>query len=169
MPEGMPSKVKPALIGGLAMGLIAAVPLLNCLCCIWALAGGAFALYLYQKEASRPVEYGDGILVGLLTGAFGGAVKAVIAIPVSLLFGRRWVEWAREFFGSLDLPSNQLEQIDRMLDRASSQGLIAVQLFMDLIWWIVVFAIFAGIGAVIGVAIFAKRQAPPPAPPTELA
>ncbi len=41
-----PSKMQPALIGGVILGVLSAVPFvnaLNCLCCLWVIAGGVVA------------------------------------------------------------------------------------------------------------------------------
>jgi len=65
------SFLKSALIGGVALGVLSALPVLgavNCLCCAWVIGGGMFAAHLYVKEAQLPVTLGTGVLLGLLAG-----------------------------------------------------------------------------------------------------
>ena len=63
----MNDKMKPALIGGVALGLLSAIPFINILnacCCAWAVVGGALATYLYIKNSVTPVRPGDGAVPG---------------------------------------------------------------------------------------------------------
>ena len=74
----MNNKLRPALIGGVALGLLSAIPIVsaaNICCCAWVLAGGALAAYLYIKESPTPVSIGDGALLGLFAGGFGVVVQ----------------------------------------------------------------------------------------------
>ena len=86
-----PSKVTPALIGGIILGLLSAIPLINfgnACCCLWVLVGGAIAAkMLINRSPVYPVQSGDGAVVGLLAGAIGSAVILVIGVPLQLLFG----------------------------------------------------------------------------------
>ena len=56
---------KPALIGGAAMGVLSALPIVNMgnCCCLWVLGGGAIAAYLLQQDHPAPINLGDGALV----------------------------------------------------------------------------------------------------------
>src|SRR5205814_1251056 len=68
---------QPALIGGLVMGVLSALPLVNAAnicCCLWVIAGGAVAAYLLQQNQTMPIAPGDGALVGLFAGIIGAFV-----------------------------------------------------------------------------------------------
>src|SRR2546421_2143657 len=87
----MNNKLRPALIGGVALGLLSAIPIVsaaNICCCAWVLAGGALAAYLYIKESPTPVSIGDGALLGLFAGGFGAVVFLIIGVPMGLIFGQ---------------------------------------------------------------------------------
>ena len=45
----MNDKLKPALIGGVILGILSALPAVNTCCCIWALVGGLIAANIYIK------------------------------------------------------------------------------------------------------------------------
>src|SRR6185503_12234406 len=86
----MNNKVKPALIGGVVLGLLSVIPFVNWVnicCCLWAILGGMLASYLYIKSSPTPASPGDGALLGVIAGAVGGLIVIVIGIPVDLLVG----------------------------------------------------------------------------------
>src|SRR3954468_19644270 len=79
---------QPALIGGLVMGVLSSLPLVNLgnlCCCLWVVAGGAVAAYLLQQNQTQPISPADGALVGLFAGVIGAGVGFLISIPVSLM------------------------------------------------------------------------------------
>src|SRR5436853_2087023 len=79
---------QPALIGGLVMGVLSSLPLINAAnlcCCLWVVAGGAVAAYLLQQNQTLPITPGDGALVGLFAGIIGAGVGFLISIPISLM------------------------------------------------------------------------------------
>src|SRR5829696_5828426 len=80
-----PTKTQPALLGGLAIGVLSALPVINIAncCCAWILFGGALAAYLMQQNHPEPIHAGDGAIVGLLAGLFGSFVWLILSIPIS--------------------------------------------------------------------------------------
>ena len=60
-----PAKFQPALLGGVTIGVLSALPVINLAncCCAWILFGGALAAYLMQQNHPYPVETGDGALI----------------------------------------------------------------------------------------------------------
>lgn len=169
-----PSKLQPALIGGVLLGVLSAVPFvnaLNCFCCLWVIAGGLLAAYLYQNKSPLPVQYGDGAVLGLMTGVIGAIVETIVAIPLQLLglglAAGVMQEALRELETNPDVPPEFFEFLRSFLTEG---GVAATGIVYSLVINIVISAIFATIGAVIGVAIFQKRaaqdaSAPPPSPP----
>src|SRR5688572_1118427 len=75
-----PSMIKPAIIGGLIVGVPWALPIFNLLCCGWALIGGAVAAKIYVKESRVPITSGNGAALGALTGFVGGVILTVITV-----------------------------------------------------------------------------------------
>src|SRR5438477_7824653 len=87
----MDNKMKPAIIGGIVVGVLSAIPFVNIVnlcCCFWALLGGAIATNLYVKASPTPVKPGDGAVLGLMAGVVGALIYIVIGIPLGFLFGR---------------------------------------------------------------------------------
>jgi len=42
------NKLKPAVLGGLVVGILSAIPFVNYCCCLWAIGGGLLAGMLYK-------------------------------------------------------------------------------------------------------------------------
>src|SRR5512137_1271769 len=81
------SFLKSALIGGVALGVLSALPVLgavNCLCCAWVIGGGMLAAHLYVKDSPTPVTLGTGVLLGLLAGVVGAVVDTLFTIPLHM-------------------------------------------------------------------------------------
>ena len=161
-----PSKIQPALLGGLVLGLGSVIPGIsygNLCCCGWGIVGGCLAAYLLiRRSTSRPVTKGEGASTGALAGAVGSGINLIIGLPLSLL------QW--------DTLMAQMDQrADSMADAASRQMMTQIvatmqnhPLLIALAVW-VMFAIVgisvAAIGGLLGVAIFEKRKGPQYPPP----
>lgn len=150
----MNNKLKPALLGGLIVGVLSGVlsfiPFVNYCCCIWSIGGGALAAFLYIKNSPTPVGMGDGAMVGGLAGVVGGILYLIINLPITLLI-----------VGVAGM-SSQLRQAGVNIPFSP----ILLVLISSIVT-AVILAVLATLGGVIGVAIFEKRKgdglAPPPA------
>jgi len=160
--------LKPALIGGVLLGILSAVPpvnLLNCACCAWVIGGGMLAANLYIKNSPAVVTLGTGCLLGMFTGAIGAVVSTLFSIPIQILMSKvlaGYAEEMRQRLGSLpSLPSAWRDFISSM-PITGSLNILSVMLngFFSLI----VYSLMAMLGGMLGVAIFEKRKAEPPPP-----
>jgi hypothetical protein len=148
-------RLQPALLGGVFIGVMSALPIVNagnCCCCLWVLAGGALAVYLRKQNSTVPITAAEGALVGLLAGVIGG---------VQMAMGPLQAEWMGKIAsaGNEDMPPEVREMIDRM---AAGGALGAAGIFMSLVN-IVMSTIFGMLGGLLGVAIF-NRNTPPHSP-----
>ena len=82
-----PAKTQPALLGGVVIGVLSALPVINLAncCCAWILFGGALAAYLMQQNHPEPIMIGDGAIVGLLAGVVGAFVWLIVSVPISVV------------------------------------------------------------------------------------
>jgi len=157
--------LKPALMGGLVMGVLSALPgvsLGNCCCCAWLVTGGLLAAYMLQSGTPEPITMGDGALVGLLAGLFGAFVNMVVSVPMNILTG----PFQRQIFERLaetqpDLPDNVRQMVDSMGVGAVSVVGTIMAFFMMLILG----AIFSSLGGLLGAFFFKKKAAPVLPPP----
>lgn len=161
----MDNKVKPAVIGGVVLGVLSAIPFVNFVnlcCCLWAILGGMLASYLYVKNSSNPASAGDGAIVGAIAGAVGAVISLIVGIPLSIVSGAAM----RGVLISLVERANpeQAEMVRQQME-ASGQS-IAGAIVNGLIGAVLLF-VFAVVGGLIGIPLFEKRKdgSMPPPPP----
>ena len=166
-----PAIMKPAIIGGMALGIPSALPglnLCNVACCAWAIAGGILAAYLCIKDSPFPLTMGRGAVTGLATGAIGAVVWVLFFIPVQFITSGGGSEAIQEHIREMlannpEFPPETILIIEDLFARGDILTLIAVFIF---VFNFIFFSLFAMLGGAIGVAIFEKRKPdafiPPP-------
>jgi hypothetical protein len=151
--------VQPALIGGLVMGVLTVLPIVNVgnlCCCAWVVSGGLVAAYLLQQRQPTPITPGDGALVGLFAGLFGAVVFLVLSVPISFMLApmqRLVMERFAERMGNMPPEFREF---------ATSFAGRSVGLILGFMFWLVCGAIFSTIGGLIGAAVFRKQASPQP-------
>lgn len=152
----MNNKLKPALLGGGALGLLLVitvvigsfVPFIGCCNCLWPIAAGVLATMFYVKESATPATVADGAMVGAIAGAIGGLIYLVIGLPLQILI-------------------NGVAAIDAQVRQLSPDfpiGGIVLLIVGGLIGF-VIFVVLATLGGVLGIPIFEKRKGTVDAPP----
>jgi hypothetical protein len=155
-------RLQPALYGGLLIGVLSALPIVNlanCCCCLWVVAGGMLAVYLRQQNSPFAVTSAEGALVGLLAGLFGGMLGVVLSIPIEMAMGpfqRQVLDWVVS--QNPDFPPETRE----MLERAGSGGVGAARVALNFVVASFLGAVFGLLGGLLGVAVFKKTPALPP-------
>ncbi len=155
----MASKLQPAFWGGLFIGILSALPIVNagnCCCCLWVISGGALATYLYQQNLPLSVTAADGALVGLLAGAIGGVIGALVAIPLEMMTGPMQLQFMERILSSN--PEVTPEMREMMEGLMTGGGFRVISMIVS----VIVFTIFGMLGGLLGVAIFKKNVPPPP-------
>lgn len=159
----MNDKLKPAIIGGVILGVLSAIPAVNTCCCIWALVGGLLAANMYIKASPNPVTPADGAIVGAIAGVVGAVLIVVVGIPLQLIFGAAMMSMMGGYIQSVD-PSQAAQ-----VQEAMSAGLGIGRAILNGLIYSVIAVIFSAVGGLLGVAIFEKRKGgpgvPPPPPP----
>ena len=143
-------KLKPALLGGLVVGLLSAILFVNYCCCIWGIGGGLLAGFIYIKGSQKIVTTGEGAMVGGLAGVVGGIIYLILGIPIAYLIAGG---------GALE------EQLARSGVSIPFSGVLLF-IVSGLIGALCLI-VLAVIGGLISVPIFEKRKndVPPPPPP----
>lgn len=179
MQQALPSKMTPALIAGASFGLASGIPIVgmgNCICCAWAIGGGVLGAFLWLKNASPSASppYGDGIVLGLLTGAIGAVVSSIVGLPFALLgaasgFGD--LSQIQDMMGDEEIPP----ALANFLESMGSAGIGIGSVLIGLVFSLILYPIFCSVGALIGTSLFHKKGAtpsqqtpyvPPAAPPS---
>ena len=162
----MPNKdqyAKSFLIGGLAIGILSGVPGVSCLCCLWPIAGGAFAAYLLCRWARYPVSEGEGALVGLISGVIGAVVATIFyALQVMVSGGEQYREAFEQARRNqqFQLPPGAEEMFDAIMDVFAHPAFLVL---IVLIFFLFFFSLAATAGGFLGVTLFGKKK--PPLPP----
>src|SRR5215207_9867967 len=113
----MNNKLKPALIGGVVLGILSVVPFVsaaNICCCLWAILGGMLATYLYVKNSPTPASPGDGAILGALAGVVGAIIYLIVGIPVAYAMGPTMRNMMISLVESMD--PQQAEQMRRQFE-----------------------------------------------------
>jgi hypothetical protein len=165
-----PSKLQPALVGGLILGLGSSIPVLdygNFCCCLWALVASAIAVRMLIKRSPQlPVSSGDGAAAGLLVGLVASAISLVISVPLRMLLWSNTVGAIRTMADSYSDPAGRIwmNEMVRIMEEHPV-------MLPFLSWFLLAIGstAVAVVGGIIGVALFEKRKgqpvAPPPPPP----
>lgn len=159
----MNNKLKPAIIGGVVLGLLSVIPFVNFVnicCCLWAILGGMLASYLYIKNSPVPASPGDGAILGVLAGVVGAAIAIIIGIPISILMGGAMTAF---FVGLIErIDPSQAEMMRRQIEA----GQTVASAIINGVVLAVLLVIFSTLGGLLAVPIFEKRKrdlsAPPP-------
>lgn len=162
-----PSKLMPALYGGIIMGVISAVPVLNfvnCICCAGILFGGFMAVFFYKKDLppAVPLTNSDGLQLGALAGVFGAVIGSILTAGIFALMGNVTGEMMTSFLEQYadQMPPGTMDQIAEGM----REGGISI---LNFIMSLVIDTIFGLLGGLIGYSVFKSKQLPtvqPPAP-----
>jgi hypothetical protein len=157
------SKLQPALLGGLVLGVLSALPIVsmgNACCCLWVVAGGMTAAYLLQNSQGAPITSGDGAAVGFLAGVVGAIVWQALAVPVTILMGPIQERLLERMLNTGDLPDNVRQVFETLRQNA---GFSVVRFVLGGVFTLFVSVIFSTVGGVVGAALF-RRKVPPSTP-----
>jgi hypothetical protein len=155
-------------MGGLVMGVLSALPLINICCCLWIISAGLIAAYLLQQNQSEPITPGDGAIVGLLAGIAGALVQFVVSIPIGLLMApieRSMMQRAAEMAGNMPPAFRELlESYGGQRQGLSVFAIVVIRLF-SLFFALILGGLFSTLGGLVGAVVFRRAQpliAPPP-------
>ena len=156
-----PQKLQPALYGGVFIGVLSALPIVNlgnCICCLWVVSGGALAVYLMQQNHPYALTAADGALAGLMAGLIGGAIGVMLSIPIEMAMGpvqQRMLE--RLVLSNPDVPPETKQMVENMASRGVTAAVIAFRLIAS----VCIGAVFGMLGGLLGIALFKKKDLPP--------
>lgn len=141
--------------------MLSALPIINfgnVCCCLWVICGGVLAAYLDQQKDPTPITPGRGAFTGFLSGMAGAVVWALVSIVVNALLAPIQQRLAGDIVRSRpDLPP----EVQRMLESLGQNQALGV--VIGFVFMLIVGAIFATLGGLLGAAFFKKDANVPPA------
>lgn len=153
------SKLIPALIGGSVIAIGSSVPglnLVNCLCCLWVLLGGASAVYFYQRELPKKqvVSVSEAFILGILAGLFGTLFDTFLSYLLRETLGidtlHKMFEQFRDRWGEF---SDEFETSLRIMEEFGPWMVV-----WELVSGFIVNSIFSVVGALITAKILRERR-----------
>ena len=163
-----PAKLQPALLAGVAIGVLSALPVVNLVnfcCCAWVVFGGGLASYLMQQNHPAPVNAGDGALVGVMAGAVGAVLGTVLSIPVAMAMGPFQADMLeRVLQGAQDMPPEVRSVFEQMQDNMAGGAALGIGFIFALFFSLFFYSLFGLLGGLLGALMFRKNTPPPPPP-----
>lgn len=162
----MGERLQPAFWGGLFIGVLSALPIVqvgNCCCCLWIVTGGVLAAYLRQQQTPYAIQASEGALVGLMAGIIGAVLTVIISIPMHAITGpmqQNMMEWVLS--RNPDMPAEFRDAIQRA---SGDAALNPLSLALSIVYYLVVGVVFGMLGGLLGAAVFKKNAPLPPPPP----
>ena len=164
-----PAKLQPAVLGGVAIGVLSALPVVNVAnlcCCAWVVFGGGLAAYLMQQNHAAPVNAGDGAIVGLLAGAIGAVVGSLLSIPIAMAMGPFQAEMIERILqGAQDMPPEVRSWFEQWRGGMATGAALGVGFIISLVFSLFFYSLFGLFGGILGAMLFRKNIPPPPPPP----
>ncbi len=153
-PQPKQNKYVNALWGGVFIGAVTGIPLLNlvnCACCSGIIAGGMLTIYLYRSslKGKQTVSLAEGATLGLVAGLIGALIGGVL----NSVFGamtRDIAELVSEHFQEFDYSS--------FLEEFSTAAVAKGSFLLYILGNFVVNCIFGVVGGIIGAAVFGKAK-----------
>jgi hypothetical protein len=156
--------IQAILVGGLFIGVLSALPIINIAncCCVWILGGGALTAYLAQQDDPEPLGLLAGARLGLLAGLVGAVIGLVVSIALNGVIVPLQQRAAEIMMGNAtDMPPEVRSWVESIGDRASAPQRLVARFFFQLF----VATPFAALGGLLGAAIFGRQTPPVPGEP----
>ena len=159
-----PAKLQPALLGGVTIGVLSALPVINLAncCCAWILFGGALSAYLMQQNHPEPIQIGDGAIAGLLAGVVGAFVWVIVSVPISAMMAPFQSEMANR---ALRDATEMAPELRGIFENLAGAPAIGIGLIFGFFVMLCVSTVFGMLGGLFGALLFKKQQPPPVVPP----
>lgn len=151
--------LQPALLGGLFIGILSALPFIsvaNC-CCLWIVGGGFLAAYADAQNSPGNLPMTRGALDGFLAGIAGAFVWLVAAAALDGLIGPLQRQFAEEMARrSQAMPPETRAWFEALASRSTSP----LRWMLGFFFQLGVGMVFAPVGGMLGALFFKKDQGP---------
>jgi len=151
------------LLGGLFIGVLSALPIINIAncCCLWIIGGGVLAAYFAQQDDPAPLGLASGAGIGFRAGLLGAVVWLIASVAVDVVFAPLQQRAVGVMLrGAADMPPDVRAWLQTVGDRAS----LPLRYVLGFLFQLFVATPFAAFGGLLGAALF-SRGTPVPREP----
>lgn len=153
LPVQAPNLLKPAFFGGLALGLLSALPLVNCCCLLWLGGGGLLAVYLLRQDFPGEISAGLGAKAGFFAGMIGALFWQILELPLAYITSSQRLEQIQDLLQNQNIPP-WVESVFSLL----SDPLNPVVLIGLLMFKVGACGVLTTLGGILGAAFWGKPK-----------
>jgi len=157
LPGQPPNVLKPAFLGGVALGVLSALPLVNCCCLLWLGGGGLLAVFLLRQEYAGEIAAGLGAKVGFIAGMIGALFWQILELPISYITSSQRTEQIEQILRNQNFPAETLQFVEKFLSLLADPFNPFVLIF-GLIFKAVACGVLTTCGGVLGAAFWGKPK-----------
>jgi len=157
LPTEPQSVLKPAFLGGVALGVLSALPLVNCCCLLWISGGGLLAVYLLRQDFAGEIAAGLGAKVGFIAGMIGALFWQILELPIAYITSSQRTEQIQQLLQNSNFPAETMQLVEKVLSLMADPFHPFV-LLVGLIFKGVACGILTTLGGVVGAAFWGKPK-----------
>ena len=157
LPSEPQSVLKPAFLGGVALGVLSALPLVNCCCLLWIGGGGLLAVYLLRQEFAGEITSGVGAKAGFIAGMIGALFWQILELPISYIASSQRTEQIQQLLQNSNFPAETMQFAEKVLSLLADPFNPFV-LLVGLVFKGVACGILTTLGGVVGAAFWGKPK-----------
>ena len=125
-------KLQPAFFGGLFIGVLSALPIINignCCCCLWVIGGGVLAAYLMQQNYPYPSPSPTARWSGCWRASSAACSAPLLSIPMDMMMGPFS---GRSWSGSAAQPGHAAGDAANVIENMSAGGITVFRMVLRL-------------------------------------
>ena len=157
LPGQPPSVLKPAFLGGVALGVLSALPLVNSCCLLWLGGGGLLAVYLLRLDYAGEISAGLGAKAGFQAGMIGALFWQILDLPIAYITSSQRTEQIQHFLQNQNFPAETLQFAEKILSMVADP-FNPIVLLVGLMLKVVACGILTTIGGILGAAFWGKPK-----------
>lgn len=172
----MNTKQRSIFVGGLVAAVLSTsyLGLINTLCCLGVMTGGAVGVWHYTSTQRLTLSSGDGASLGASAALIGLAISLILnflLMKVGLGADTVFTDFFRSIMGDM-MTADQLEQFENQLEQQRQRSFLEYLFNAGTLLNVVIFPLFGAVGGAFGASLFKYGDeagtAPPGEPPEEL-
>jgi len=139
------------------LGVLSALPVVNCCCLLWIGGGGLLAVYLLRQDFAGEIAAGLGAKVGFIAGMIGALFWQILELPIAYITSSQRTEQIQKLLQNSNFPAETMQLAEKILSLMADPFHPFV-LLVGLIFKGVACGILTTLGGVVGAAFWGKPK-----------